>query len=359
MQTQRKELNFEGQSVFVGLDVHLKSWTVSIFTEKLHHKTFSQPPKADILSDYLKLNFPNASYFSTYEAGFCGFWAHFRLEELGIRNIVVNPVDVPTTQKDQMRKSDPVDSNKLGRSLRSNELKGIYIPRQETLEDRTLIRVRFTIVKDMVRLKQRIKSFLNLYGIEYPDEFQNTNTHWSKRFINWLKTIQLQYSTGTEALNLLIKEAEQLRLILLEATQKIRALSKTERFSKNIELITSIPGIGLITGIMLLAEIEDIKRFENSDKLAGLIGIVPDCHSSGPSEKKGEMTKRGQYFMRKGIIECSWVAATRDPALSLAYYEYCKRMEPNKAITRIARKLINRIFSVLKNEKKYEFGIVK
>jgi len=359
MQTQRKELNFEGQSVFVGLDVHLKSWTVSIFTEKLHHKTFSQPPKADILSDYLKLNFPNASYFSTYEAGFCGFWAHFRLEELGIRNIVVNPVDVPTTQKDQMRKSDPVDSNKLGRSLRSNELKGIYIPRQETLDDRTLIRVRFTIVKDMVRLKQRIKSFLNLYGIEYPDEFQNTNTHWSKRFINWLKTIQLQYSTGTEALNLLIKEAEQLRLILLEATQKIRALSKTERFSKNIELITSIPGIGLITGIMLLAEIEDIKRFENSDKLAGLIGIVPDCHSSGPSEKKGEMTKRGQYFMRKGIIECSWVAATRDPALSLAYYEYCKRMEPNKAITRIARKLINRIFSVLKNEKKYEFGIVK
>ena len=77
MQTQRKELNFEGQSVFVGLDVHLKSWTVSIFTEKLHHKTFSQPPKAEILSDYLKFNFPNASYFSTYEAGFCGFWAHF------------------------------------------------------------------------------------------------------------------------------------------------------------------------------------------------------------------------------------------------------------------------------------------
>jgi len=359
MQTQRKELNFEGQSIFVGIDVHLKSWSVSIFTENLHHKTFSQPPKAELLSNYLKLNFPNASYFSTYEAGFCGFWAHFRLKELGINNIVVNPVDVPTTQKDQMRKSDAIDSNKLGRSLRKDELKGIYIPRPDTLEDRTLIRVRFAIVKDMVRLKQRIKSLLYLYGIEYPDEFQNTNTHWSKRFINWLKTVQLQYSTGTDALNLLIKEAEQQRLILLEATQKIRTLSKTERYTKSIELITSVPGIGLITGMMLLAEIEDIKRFDNSDKLAGLIGVVPDCHSSGPTEKKGEMTSRGQYFMRKGIIECSWVAASKDPALSLAYYEYCKRMEPNKAITRIARKLINRIFSVLKNEKKYEIGIVK
>jgi transposase len=359
MQTQRKELNFEGQSVFVGLDVHLKSWTVSIFTEKLHHKTFSQPPKAEILSEYLKYNFPNASYFSTYEAGFCGFWAHFRLEELGIQNIVVNPVDVPTTQKDQKRKSDPIDSSKLGRSLRSNELKGIYIPRPETLEDRTMIRVRFTIVKDLVRQKQRIKSLLYLYGIEYPNEFQNVNTHWSKRFINWLKTVHLQYTTGTDALNLMIKEAEQQRLILLEATRKVRTLSKTERYAKNIELITSVPGIGLITGMMLLAEIEDIKRFDNSDKLAGLIGIVPDCHSSGLTEKKGEMTSRGQYFMRKGIIECSWVAASKDPALSLAYCNYCKRMEPNKAITRIARKLINRIFSVLKNEKKYEIGIVK
>ena len=359
MQTQRKELNFDGQSVFVGLDVHLKSWTVSIFTEKLHHKTFSQPPKAEILSEYLKFNFPNASYFSTYEAGFCGFWAHFKLEELGIQNIVVNPVDVPTTQKDQKRKSDPIDSNKLGRSLRNNELKGIYIPQPETLEDRTIIRVRFTIVKDLVRQKQRIKSLLYLYGIEYPVEFQNVNTHWSKRFINWLKTVQLQYTTGTDALNLMIKEAEQLRLILLEATRKVRTLSKTERYAKNIELITSVPGIGLITGMMLLAEIEDIKRFDDSDKLAGLIGIVPDCHSSGLTEKKREMTSRGQYFMRKGLIECSWVAASKDPALSLAYYNYCKRMEPNKAITRIARKLINRIFSVLKNERKYEIRIVK
>jgi len=359
MQTQRKELNFEGQNIFVGLDVHLKSWTVSIFTENLHYKTFNQPPKAELLSEYLKLNFPNGSYFSTYEAGFCGFWAHFKLKELGIQNIVVNPVDVPTTQKEQMRKSDPIDSNKLGRSLRSNELRGIYIPRPETLEDRTLIRVRFAIVRDMVRLKQRIKSLLNLYGIEYPDELKNTNTHWSKRFINWLKTVHLQYSTGTDALNILIIEAEQHRLILFDATKKIRTLSKSEHYSKNIELITSVPGVGLITGMMLLAEIEDINRFNNSDKLAGLIGVVPNCHSSGEKEKKGEMTSRGQYFMRKGLIESSWVAACKDPALSLSYNTYCKRMEPNKAITKIARKLVNRIYSVLKNQQRYELGIVK
>jgi len=359
MQTQSKELNFEGQNIFVGIDVHLKSWNVSIFTENLHHKTFTQPPKAEVLFEYLKRNFPNATYLSTYEAGFCGLWVHYKLKELGINNIVVNPADVPTTQKEKMRKSDPIDSNKLGRSLRNKELDKIYIPRPETLEDRSFIRVRSTIVKDMVRMKLRIKSMLYFYGIEYPDEFQKSSTHWSKKFLNWLNEIQLKYPTGTDAIGLLIHESELQRELLLEATRKIRILSKTEPYIKNMELITSVPGIGLITGIQFMTEIEDIKRFENENKLAGFVGIVPNCSSSGDNDKVGEMTPRGHSFLRKGLIESSWVAIRIDPALSLAYYNYCKRMEPNKAIVRIARKLLNRIYSVLKHQKRYVTGIVK
>ena len=64
MQTQSKELSFEGQNIFVGLDVHLKSWNASIFTNDLHHKTFNAPPQAQSLSEYLKRNFPYANYFS-------------------------------------------------------------------------------------------------------------------------------------------------------------------------------------------------------------------------------------------------------------------------------------------------------
>ncbi len=126
-----------------------------------------------------------------------------------------------------------------------------------------------------------------------------------------------------------------------------------------MELITSVPGVGLITGILFLAEIENIKRFENSDKFAGLVGIVPNCSSSGETENVGEITTRGHSYLRKYLIESAWVAARIDPALSLAYHNYCKRMEPNKAIIRIARKLLNRIYSVLKHEKMYEKGIVK
>ena len=358
MQTQRKELNFEGQNIFVGLDVHLKSWNTSIFTNSLHHKTFSGPPKPEALFEYLTMNFPKGNYFSAYEAGFCGLWVHYKLEELGIHNLVINPADVPTTQKEKMHKTDPVDSNKIGRSLRANELKGIYIPRVQTLEDRSLIRVRCTIVKDMTKIKQRIKSMLYFYGIEFPKEFENGNGHWSKRFINWLKTIQLQYTTGTDSLQLWIKEAERQREILLEATKKIKDLSMTEHYYKNIELIKSIPGIGLITSMILLVEIEEITRFENSDKLAGFIGLIPTCHSSGERENKDGITPRRHNSMRKTLIESSWIAARRDPALSLAYSKYCKRMEPNKAVTRIARRLVNRIFFVLTTQQKYEYKTV-
>ena len=119
MQTQRKELNFEGQNIFVGIDVHLKSWNVSIFTDDLHHKTFSQPAKAELLSTYLKLNFPNAIYHSVYEAGFSGLHAHYELTNLGIHNIVTNPADVPTSDKERRRKTDKVDSNKLSNKYHS------------------------------------------------------------------------------------------------------------------------------------------------------------------------------------------------------------------------------------------------
>ena len=359
MQTQRKELNFEGQNIFVGIDVHLKSWNVSIFTGDLHHKTFNQPPKAESLSIYLKLNFPNAIYHSVYEAGFSGLAAHYELTNLGIHNIVTNPADVPTSDKERRRKTDKVDSNKLARSLRNKELKGIYTPSQDILEDRSFIRVRSSIVKDQSRLKNRLKSMLYYYGIEFPVEFQRSTTHWSKRFMVWLKTVQLKYQSGNMALAMLIKEAEQLRSLLLEVNKELKGMSITEKYVKNMEFMRSVPGIGLVTGMLFLSEIETIKRFENNDKFAGMIGIVPDCHTSGVNEQVGEITPRRHIHLRSGLIESSWIAVRIDPALSKAFSDYCKRMEPNKAIVRIARKLSNRIYFVLKNEKKYETRIVK
>lgn len=108
-----------------------------------------------------------------YEAGFCGFWIHDRLTELGIHNIVVNPADVPTLSSEKLRKTDAVDSRKLAVSLQAKQLKGIYTPDSETLEIRSLIRLKNLITKDMTRQKNRIKSQLRCLGIEIPVEYLN------------------------------------------------------------------------------------------------------------------------------------------------------------------------------------------
>lgn len=229
-----------------------------------------------------------------------------------------------------------------------------------TLETRTLLRSRDAIVRDLSWMKQRIKSLLYFYGISYPVEFTNNGTHWSRRFMRWLREdVSLSTSVGMDGLTLLLDSADNQRKLLLDATRKLRQLSRMEQYALDYGLLRSVPGVGMITALSLLAEIEDIKRFSSSDMLAGYIGLVPTSHDSGDKIKTGEMTFRGQMQLRSKLIECSWLAARIDPALHMAFLKLTGRMEPNKAIVRIARKVLNRIFYVLKYRKEYECSVVK
>lgn len=359
MQTQREELNFNGENIYVGIDVHLKSWSVTILTEHTHHKTFNQPPEPEKLSAYLRSHFPQAFYYSAYEAGFSGLWTHYELESMGIKNIVINPGDVPTTAKEKMHKTDSIDSRKIARSLRSQELRCIHIPSQSTLSDRSLIRMRISVVKDLSRLKQRIKMMLHFYGVKIPETFAN-DTPISKGFIQWLREDASQANgINKEAFLFPINEFETKKQSLPTVTRMVSRLCREERYKKNMELIRSIPGIGLITGITLPVEIEDISRFPSNDKFAGFIGIIPSCHSSGEKDNKGEMTPRGQVNMKASLIESSRIAARIDPALTLAFNKYCRRMESNKAIIGIARKMANRIYFVLTKQTPYVCAVVR
>ena len=357
MQKQISPLNFEGQNIYVGMDVHRKSWTVSILMEDVILKTFHQDADAESLHRYLSKNYPGASYHLAYEAGFCGFWPYYRLSDLGINSIVVNAADVPTNQKDKTQKDDKRDSKKIVRSLRCGTLSAIHVPDMSALSDRSLVRARWALVKDMVRNKLRIKAFLYFFGIDYPEVFSRSTTHWSKRFINWLRSINLTHATATQSLNAYIDQLEDQRKHLLEITRKIRKLSKSEKYKQNIGLLETVPGIGGITSITILTELGSIDRFKDADHLAAYVGLVPTCHSSGEKDNKGEMTFRHNGRLLQMIIESSWSALRDDPALSLCYGKLRGRMNKNNAIIRIARKLVNRIYAVLKKQEEYKCGI--
>ena len=359
MQTQSNKIDFNGQNIYVGFDVHLKSWTVTIMTEKLTHKTFSQPPKPELLYQYLQKTFPGGIYHSAYEAGFCGYWIHNKLDEYGINSIVVNPADIPTTEKEKVMKTDPRDSVKIARSLRNGDLKPIHVPSLKTLEDRGLVRTRATLVKDLTRYKNRIKSSLYFHGIELPQIFSNDQTHWSNRFIKWLEEIEMTEPSGKLSLNALIGESKHLRASILQVTRQIRELSKTDCYKNRQEMLCSIPGIGILTAMIILTELETIDRFANLDQLCGFIGLVPSTDSSGDHEVVRDITPRGHSVLRSAIIESAWIAARLDPVLNKCYHDYCKRMEPNKSIIRIARKLVSRIRFVLKNNQPYVCSVVK
>ena len=140
MHTKNSQLDFTGQDIFIGLDVYKKQWAVIIYVGEMEHKRYTQPPEVRILSNYLQKNLPGGNYYSVYEAGYSGYWIHRELQKAGIKNIVVNPADVPTSNKEKRRKTDEVDSRKLVKALYQGQLKGIYVPDEEGDCDKRLTR---------------------------------------------------------------------------------------------------------------------------------------------------------------------------------------------------------------------------
>jgi transposase len=360
MRTEVTKDSFKDQSFYVGIDYHKKSWQVTILGEQYEHKTMSQNPDPDLLASYLKRNFPGGNYHAVYEAGFSGFESCRKLNQLGVNCLVIHPADVPTSEKEKLQKTDKSDSRKLARSLRSNEFEAIHIPDPELEADRALVRQRFRLVKDIGRTKNRVKSLLFQFGIPIPDRFTASQTrHWSKVYINWLKELSIDRLSLRQVLDNYIAIGESQRKDLLLINKQVRDLSLTEAYKNNYILLLSVPGIGLMTAITILVQIGDVGRFERLDDLCNYIGLVPKMYGSGEKMQVGKMIKRGRKELKIMLIEASWEAIRKDPALMLKFNELSKRMHKNKAIVRIARKMLSRIRFVLLNRQPYELSVVK
>ena len=358
MQEKISEKTFEGQSIYIGIDVHKKDWKVTIMTSEITYKTFSAVPKAEKLGAYLKNTFPGATYYSAYEAGFSGFWLHKELINLGINSMVVNPADIPTTDKERKQKEDLRDSRKIAHSLRSGQLKGIYIPKESVLHDRILLRTRCALVKDLRRSKNRIKSMLFFLGVDFPDRFSCRGT-WSKPFIKWLEELSFDNSTAKAGLDAYLDQVRHLRKGVLKVTRQIKELSKSNQYQENVALLISMPGIGMLTAMLLLTELEDINRFKTFEDICSYVGLVPSTASSGETNIDTGITPRRNARLRTALIESAWVAIRSDPALLACYQDLTKRMPGNQAIVRIAKKLLRRMTYVLRKKCSYEKGIVK
>jgi transposase len=357
MKPQNNHLDFCNQEFYVGIDTHLKNWKVTIRFNGIELKTFSMNPSPRELFNYLNKNYPNGNYHLVYEAGFSGFWPVREFNNLGLHCIVVNPADVPTSNKEKVNKCDPIDSRKLARELENNSLKGIFVPNIFQEELRDLMRLRFRIVQNQTRIKNRIKSFLHTKGIKIPLHFTG-NKRWSYNFIIWLEELNLSSSAGNFTLKNMVLQFKVLREQNKLVLQELRQQAKSETILPIIDSLISVPGVGFITAMTLFTEIMDINRFPNQDKTDAFVGLVPSISSSDDNIYTNGISFRDNKFLRPLLIEAAWMAIRTDPALTLKYKELTMRMKPQLAIVRIAKKLLSRIRHVWVNLDNYEVALV-
>ena len=250
-------------------------------------------------------------------------------------------------------KTDKIDATKLARSLKSGFLRGIYVHSKDNIDARSVVRIRRTIQKQLGGYKSRVKPLLHSNGVPIPERFSKPGTYWSQVFIKWLQQDVQLLSQTRDSLDLLLEQVSIIRSTLLKANKKVRELSRSQSYRTKYELLTSVPGIGQQTAMALLTEIEDFGRFHNEREFASFLGLIPTCHSSGEKTTHGEKTFRGNKTIGPMVIEAAWISIRIDQGLSCAYVSYLQRMKSQEAIIRIARKLANIIFSIMKTGIKY------
>jgi transposase len=355
-----QEQLFTGKQMYIGIDVHLKQWNVGIFSEKSFHRVFQQPPDSAILKNYMVQNFPGATYYTVYEVGLTGFSTHRQLESEGFINTVVHPGDVPTMDKERRQKRDKSDAIKLGRALRAGDLGKVFVPSLQVQQDRELIRYRCNkLVPKLTRVKNQIKSYLCLYGIEIPADFSQPASHWSKAWVEWLHNVHLEHTGGQQALKHLIEELTFYEAKLRLVNRQIAALSRQDAYYQQVQLLRTVPGVGLLVAMVVLTEIESMDRFDSLDSLCHYVGLVPNVYASDVKERVGQQTRRGNALLRRMLLQSAWVAKNRDPALLHKFESLTQRMNANKAIVRIQKKLLSRIRRVMLTGEPYKCGVMQ
>jgi len=102
--------------IYIGLDIHKRSWKVNCTTDLFAGKTVTMPPNPDTLKKYIDKHFSDATEVSiVYEAGCCGYSAHRKFIDFGWRSLVVNPADVFRKGKEKTTKTDAIDAQLLAR----------------------------------------------------------------------------------------------------------------------------------------------------------------------------------------------------------------------------------------------------
>ena len=136
--------------------------------------------------------------------------------------------------------------------------------------------------------------------------------------------------------------------------ESVREIQKDEKARKQMELITSIPGISAFVALLALHWFQYDQGITASSWVA-YAGLDVSVRESGTWRGISRLTKRGNAFLRKRLYSAAWGAWQNDPYFK-RYYEVLREENRShvEALSIIARKLVRIMFSVLKTERAYD-----
>ncbi len=341
--------------IYVGIDVDAKSYAVTYQNRRREGKSFKMPASEQQLYQYFNSRFPDKQIIFAYEAGGTGYCLHDYLASQNQNCIMVHPASIKKAPKDRV-KTNRIDSQKLSDQLLSGEIKGIRIPSEDYRHLRQLVDIRQQYVRASTKTKQRIKALLLFEGINVPPEFEGAN--WGGQFKLHLREIALTLKPVPELkLTALLDELEHQHERTLWSCRCIKKFCQEhESIRKNIEYLRSIPGIGFIVASYVLAQVGDPENLCKLNELGSFAGVVPSEYSTGEGVNRGRITHMGDRTLRHLLVEAAWIAIRKDQHLAQFYHRLKNKHFKHGAqiaIVAVARKLTQRIYRVLKDQRNY------
>ena len=246
------------------------------------------------------LRAPDRRLHFVYEAGPCGFGIHRHLTGRGEDCVVVSPSMVPKRSGDRI-KTDRRDSLTLARLHRAGELRAIYVPDAADEAMRDLVRAREDAVIVGTQAKYRLKAFLLRQGRRYPGR-----EGWTTAYRRWVADLSFPTAAQHTALQEYRDAIDETERRLDRLTEQLRQLAPTWRWAPVVDALQALRGVSFITAVGLVAELGDLTRFRHPRELMAYLGLVPSEHSSGPSVRRGAITKAGNPHVRRLLAESAW-----------------------------------------------------
>jgi transposase len=339
--------DYTGQSVFIGIDVHKKTYAVTAISDSKIVKRDTMTACPDKFIAYCFKHFSGASIFTAYEAGFSGFVLHRQLIEKGTHSIVVHASSIEISSRDRV-KTDKRDSLKIATQLSTGRLKCINIPSKEREAFRFISRLREKFVRDRTRIGVQVKSFLNLNGLIAPNESKKISRKWILSFLERLDDSEISFNLRMMAKRWIETDDN---IADVDFRLKLQAASESELE----KIYKSAPGIGTVACRVLINELGDMSQFKNEGALFSFTGLTPQEYSSGEHIRQGHISRQGRSILRKILVQASWKAIKQDYGLHETFERISLKAGKKRAIVAIARRLIGHIRACLQKKEEYRY----